>query len=163
MFLEVARSVRMSRPDIKVKYAVIGGGELGAQLKELAASLGLSDEVYFLGWREDLGSIYRELDVVALTSLNEGTPLALIEAMAIGKAIIATDVGGVPDIIQDGKTGIIVHSGDIDMFAKNLINILDDKALRNKLGESAVQGAGKFSPDNLVKAATELYMECVRA
>jgi glycosyltransferase involved in cell wall biosynthesis len=161
MFFEAASRIRQARPDIKAKYAVIGGGELEAELKNAVASLGLEKEVYFLGWREDLGNIYRGLDVVALTSLNEGTPLALIEAMAMGKAIIATDVGGVSDIVENGKTGILVAKGDVDAFSESLIRILSDKPLREKLGQAALAASKKFDKENLVKVMEKLYKECV--
>lgn len=161
MFLEAASRIRKARPDVMVKFAVIGGGELEKELKALAVSLGIGRDVYFLGWREDLGNIYRGLDVVALTSLNEGTPLALIEAMAMGRTIIATDVGGVPDIIDNGRTGILVGKGDTEKFSGKLAELLDDKALRERLGRGAFEESKKFDKENLVNAMTKLYRECV--
>ena len=162
MFLEAASRIRKARPSIKVKFAVVGGGELEKELKALAVSLGLTNDVIFLGWREDLGNIYGAFDVISLTSLNEGTPLALIEATAMGKAIIATDVGGVSDIVEDGKTGILVPKGDVEAFAKRLIELLEDKALRERLGQAAMAESKKYDKENLVTTMTQLYKEMVK-
>jgi glycosyltransferase involved in cell wall biosynthesis len=161
MFLEVAALVKKGKPGLKARYVIIGGGELEKELKELAASLGIGDIVHFLGWRQDLGNVYRGLDVVALTSLNEGTPLALIEAMAVGRAIISVDVGGVSDIIENGRTGILTKKNDTEGFAKGLISLLEDKELRLRYGQVALAASSKFNKKNLVKAMTELYMECL--
>jgi glycosyltransferase involved in cell wall biosynthesis len=78
---------------------IIGDGELAQELKRYASELQVENLVVFSGWRKDMPSLYKSLDVVALTSLNEGTPVTLIEAMAAGKPVIATDVGGVKDLL----------------------------------------------------------------
>ena len=163
MFLESAAKVRKEYPEIDVKFVVVGGGELEKELKALTDSLGIGKDVYFLGWRQDLGNIYRGLDVVALTSLNEGTPLALIEAMAMARAIISTNVGGVSDIIVDGSTGLLVDKNDVNGFVKGLLNILSDRVLMERLGCSALAASERFDKVNLVNAATKLYLDCVKA
>ncbi|MDP2912971.1 MAG: glycosyltransferase family 4 protein [Candidatus Omnitrophota bacterium] len=162
MFLAAACEVRKQRPDLKARYVIIGGGELRGELERLAASLGMGGIVYFTGWREDLGNIYRNIDIVALTSLNEGTPLCLIEALAMGKAIIAANVGGVSDIIDDGVNGLLVGKDDINGFVEGLIRLLEDRNLRDSLGRNAVKKSEVFDKENLVKATARLYMECLR-
>src|SRR6185295_2230533 len=84
-----------------VKFVVIGDGSLRKSLEEQANSLGLADDVVFVGSRRDIANFYPALDVVALTSLNEGTPLTLIEAMANARPVISTAVGGVVDLLGD--------------------------------------------------------------
>lgn len=163
MLLEAALRVKNKRSDINVRYVIVGRGELERELKNMVVSMGLDKVFNFLGWREDLGNIYAGLDVVALTSMNEGTPLALIEAMAMGKAIIATDVGGVPDIIDDGNSGILVRRDDAEDFAGKLIGLLDDKVLRDKLGRVALSQSKRFEKQNLVNIMTEFYKECVES
>ncbi|MBI4934155.1 MAG: glycosyltransferase [Actinobacteria bacterium] len=96
---------RESRP---LRAIVVGSGELEAQLRPQVDGLGLSPIVHFLGWRRDLERIYADLDVVALTSLNEGTPVALIEAMAAGVPVVSTAVGGAPDLLREGERGELV-------------------------------------------------------
>jgi glycosyltransferase involved in cell wall biosynthesis len=87
----------------RLKLLVIGGGELKDNLMRESQVLGIQDHVIFTGWLQDMPSIYRALDVVALTSLNEGTPVTLIEAMASGVPVVATDVGGVGDLMGGVK------------------------------------------------------------
>jgi glycosyltransferase involved in cell wall biosynthesis len=89
-------------------FVVVGGGEREAELRALVSELRLDDRTHFIGWRRDLDVIYADLDVVALTSKNEGTPVALIEAMAAGVPVVATAVGGVPDLLRNGQRGELV-------------------------------------------------------
>jgi glycosyltransferase involved in cell wall biosynthesis len=91
-----------------VHGVVVGGGELEARLRQRVRALGLADRVHFLGWRRDLAPVYADLDVAVLTSRNEGTPVALIEAMAAGVPVVATAVGGAPDLLDHGEQGELV-------------------------------------------------------
>lgn len=161
MFITAASEVRRRRPDLDAAFVIVGDGEMSGALKGLAESLGVADRVRFAGWREDLAALYGALDIVALTSLNEGTPLALIEAMAAGKPVIATSVGGVPDIIEDGANGILVKNNDISAFAERLIALIEDKGLRQRLGSEGLKRSARFSKDKLVDNMTKLYMDCV--
>lgn len=161
MFLEAAALTRKLRPDLAVRYAVVGGGDLEKELRDTAISLGIGDVVHFLGWRRDLENIYSSLDVVALTSLNEGTPLALIESMAMARAIISVDVGGVSDIVKDGVTGILIKKNEARSFAEGLIGLLKDKGLRERCGKAALAESGRFDKNNLVRSMDKLYKECM--
>lgn len=163
MFIMAAERVRRRRPDMKVRYVIIGDGPLREELKRFSESLGIGGVFHFTGWREDLWNVYRDLDVVALTSLNEGTPLSLIEALAMGKAIIATDVGGVSDIIDDGASGLLFAKDDLDGFVGGLIRLLEDRDLRTAMGREAVKRSAAFDKDNLVRATTRLYLDCLAA
>src|SRR6185503_15100133 len=110
LFLEMAQRVAAAIPT--ALFLIAGDGELRAALARDAAARGLADRVRFLGWRRDLPTIYGASDVFAITSANEGTPVALIEAMAAGVPGVATDVGGVRDVILDPSMGVVVPSGD---------------------------------------------------
>ena len=98
LFLQAAALLALNRPHLKFK--VIGDGGLKAGLIDYASALGIGGRVEFLGWQRDLAAVYSGLDIVVLTSLNEGTPVSLIEAMACGRPVVATDVGGVPDLLD---------------------------------------------------------------
>jgi len=87
---------------------LVGGGEEEGRLRRMASQLGLAERVRFLGWRRDLEAVYYGSDVVALTSDNEGTPVCLIEALACGRAVVATNVGGVADVLEEGRLGLLV-------------------------------------------------------
>ena len=116
-----------------VHLTVVGDGEERARLEGLASSLGLGLRIHFLGWRVDLETILKELDVVICASRNEGTPVALIEAMAAGIPVLSTDVGGVADLVTHGLTGWLVSPGDPDAMASGIRHLLDDGPLRGRL------------------------------
>lgn len=104
-----------------------------ANLKGLAKELGISDRIYFLGWRKDVLALIRQCDVAILTSISEGLPMCLLEAMCLKKPVIATRVGGVPELVRDGIDGFLVELGDIDALVKS-IKILDSAEHRERMG-----------------------------
>ncbi|MFH1593079.1 MAG: glycosyltransferase family 4 protein [Candidatus Omnitrophota bacterium] len=164
MFLDIARNIRAQNPNLKVKFVIIGDGETRNQLTQRVKEMGLNDTVRFTGWVKDLASVYMDLDVVALTSLNEGTPVSLIEAMASGKPVIATDVGGVRDVISDKVSGLLVRSNDVDDFVDKLLSLLVDRELRSRLGSQGRDFAKKtFVKDRLVHDMESLYRDCMEA
>jgi glycosyltransferase involved in cell wall biosynthesis len=114
-FLHAADAVRARVP--AARFAVVGDGELRADLEARAQRLGLGGAVHFHGWRHDMAAVYGDLDVAVNTSLNEGTPVALIEAMAAGRPVVATRVGGTPDLLGGGARGRLVPAGDAGAVA----------------------------------------------
>lgn len=138
-FIEAAALV--AAVDARVTFVVVGDGELREELEALVAQRRLADRVRFLGWRADLAPIYADLDVVALTSANEGTPVSLIEAMASGRAVVATDVGGVPDLLGRGERGVLVPPGDSAALAGAVRELLADPDLRRRLGAAGREHA----------------------
>jgi glycosyltransferase involved in cell wall biosynthesis len=161
----------------KLRFIIIGDGQLRASLEEQARRLGLADDVVFTGSRNDPESFYAALDAVALTSLNEGTPLTLIEAMANARPIIANMVGGVVDLLGDcdanaaPETGFVVcahgigvRSHDAEAFARGLRVLREDQHLRREMGE---RGRGfveqTFSKERLVTDVIALYENLLEA
>ena len=116
---------------------VVGDGECRGNLQRIAHHLGLASRVHFLGWRDDLETILAGLDVVVCCSRNEGTPVALIEAMAAGVPVISTDVGGVGDLVAHGETGWLVPAGDPAALARGIERLLADPGLRRRLAATA--------------------------
>lgn len=131
-FLEIAGRVAAGRPDAVM--LLVGDGELRAALESRAASLGVAERVRFLGWRRDLATIYGATDVFALTSRNEGTPVALIEAMAAGVPGVSTDVGGVRDVIADPGMGVRVPLDDAEAFAQSVLRLIGRPDERRAMG-----------------------------
>jgi len=155
--LLAARVVHQRCPEARV--IIVGDGELRGRLEAQTASLGLTGVVRFLGFRFDLERIYPDLDVVTLTSINEGTPVSLIEAMAAGRPVVATRVGGVPDLVADGESGLLVPPGDPSAFAEAVLKLLASPGQRRRLGEhgrALVYPALDFS--RLVADLKELYL-----
>jgi glycosyltransferase involved in cell wall biosynthesis len=143
-----------------VHLAVVGDGELRAALEAEAGARGLRDRVHLLGWRTDLPEVLADLDAVVLTSRNEGTPAALIEALAAGRPVVATDVGGVRHVVENGRTGLLVPPGDERAVARALEQVLRDPAFAARLGRAGRDDvARRFGADRLVRATVELYAE----
>lgn len=169
MYLETAQkyqaSVGPDTPDLH--FLVVGDGHLRAELEAKAWESGLENTV-FLGNRQDVAEVYHGTDIVALTSLNEGTPLSLIEAMASRRPVIATMVGGVVDLLgrcveeHDGfmvcERGVGVRSGDVQGFLKGLIYLVNNEALRAQMakqGYAFVQAS--YGKDRLIEDIKQLY------
>jgi glycosyltransferase involved in cell wall biosynthesis len=156
-----------------LKFLIVGEGHLRESLEEKAKDMGLRDSVSFLGNRTDTENIYAGLDAVALTSLNEGTPLSLIEAMASGKAVISTAVGGVVDLLGNKRKegngfavcerGISTPSNSIDGFVNGLRHLVENDELRMEMAGNARNFAlSTFSKNRLVGDTKRLYSKLVR-
>jgi glycosyltransferase involved in cell wall biosynthesis len=162
LFLETARRVVDAVPE--ACFAVVGDGELRGDLEAYAARLGLAERVVFTGWVREMAPVYAALDVVALTSLNEGTPVTLIEGMAAGRPVVSTAVGGVPDIVAHGETGLLVPSGDADALAEAIVELLRDPARRRALGRAGREAVRtRFAAERLVADVERLYAELLSA
>ena len=109
---------------IDAHAVIVGDGDRRAELGALVERLGLAGSTHFLGWRADLARIYADLDVVALSSRNEGSPVALIEAMAAARPVVSTDVGGVADVVTHGRTGWLVPMDDAPALARQMADVL---------------------------------------
>jgi glycosyltransferase involved in cell wall biosynthesis len=158
LFLDAARLVVEAGQE--AMFLIVGDGELRAELEAYVAELGLAERVIFTGWRRDLPRIYADLDVVALSSLNEGTPVSLIEAMAAAKPVVATRVGGVADVILDKESGYLVQSKNAEGLARGILDLLwaPEKAREMGLaGRAAVHP--KYAGETLLANMEKLYLE----
>jgi len=143
-----------------IHLAVIGDGELRGQLETLTRDLGLAGSVHFTGWSGDLPAAVSDLDVIALTSRNEGTPVALIEAAAGRRPAVATDVGGVRSVVQEGVTGLLAPAGDADAVAALLARLLADPAERQRFGDAGREWVRtRFGDQRLLEEIRALYTD----
>jgi glycosyltransferase involved in cell wall biosynthesis len=173
MFLNVVARLKKIDPACRrqgeVRFIIIGDGGLRADLELQTQMMGLDKDVIFVGSRKDPEYFYPALDVVALTSLNEGTPLTLIEAMANARPVVATSVGGVVDllgdVVEDGpykvcQRGISVPPGDEAAFVAALSRIIRDRSLRQELGERGLEFVEvNYSKERLFEDMKSLYGE----
>ena len=152
-------SVLLLRDEPRARFVVVGDGERRAELAALADSLGIGQAVTFLGWRRDMANVYADLDVVALTSLNEGSPVALIEALAAARPIVSTAVGGVPEVVIDGTTGLTVPPSDPSAFAEAVLKLLRDRELGAQLGAAGRRHVyPRYDSSRLVDDVGNLYL-----
>lgn len=156
-FLDAAARVAAARPE--VSFAVAGDGPLRLTLEDRARVL-LGDRVRFTGWVHDLPALYSALDVVALTSRNEGTPVALIEAGAAERPVVATRVGGVADVVRDGDTGLLAPAGDPAALAGEILALLDQPERARAMGRAGRAWVrDRFGAERLVADIVDLYAE----
>ncbi len=156
LFLEAAQRVARVLP--QARFLIIGDGERRTELEALTARLGLGGVVHFTGWRTDLPALYADLDVVVISSRNEGTPVSLIEAMAAGVPVVSTAVGGVPDLLQEGRLGRLVPPEDADALAGAILD-----ALHEGRGERTAQARQwafeRYGAARLVEDMRRLYYD----
>ncbi len=139
-------------------FLIVGDGELMSEMKKLACDLGINDNVLFLGFRDDLPEILRILDIYVLTSQWEGLGRSLTEAMYVGCPVIATGVEGVPELVQNDETGVLVPVNDPVALSKEINKMLLDKEKRNRLGRMASLRINQsFKANIMVKKIDELY------
>jgi glycosyltransferase involved in cell wall biosynthesis len=147
-----------------LRVLIAGGGPDEGRLRALVRELGLEETVLLLGLRRDVADVLAAVDVVALTSDREGTPLALMEAMAAAKPIVATNVGGIPDLVEDGVHGLLVPPRDPSALADALGRLLGDALLRDALGRNGQERQRQeFDVGVAVKRVEAIYEELIVA
>lgn len=139
------------------------GGAYQRKLERLAAKLGVRERVVFAGRRNDVGDVLAEVDVLALPSWTEGLPLVVLEAMAHKRPVVATQVGGTPEVVVDGETGLLVPPRDPDALAVALRRLLADDELRRRFGEAGYERVREhFSAEAMTARILDIYDELLR-
>ena len=147
-----------------VRALVVGDGPQRAPLAAEVARLGVGDSVRLLGERDDVAQLLARADLVVLSSTSEGMPMCVLEAMAAGLPVVASAVGGVPEIVRDGETGILVPPGEPAALAAAIGALIADPARRRRLGEAGRRRAeAEFDVASFRRAHVELYRSLLRA
>jgi glycosyltransferase involved in cell wall biosynthesis len=154
-----------SRPELaSLHLLVVGDGELRDDLRRRAETLGLGGRVHFVGARRDLGNILGAIDMFVMPSLWEGLPLSLVLAMGAGLPVIASRVAGIPEIVTDNVSGLLVDPGDVPQLAKALVRVMQDDTLRVLLGQEARAFVRpRFGVDGYIASMTTLYNKLLDA
>lgn len=146
------------------RLLIVGGGETETRMRQLAADLGAADRVVFAGFQPEARRMMRGMDVFALPSDVEGEPVSVMEAMDAGLPVLACRTGGIPEIVEDGITGILTRPGDLDGFALALESLLGDARLRKRMGEAGrARVREKFSAERMTREFEALYLRCLEA
>jgi glycosyltransferase involved in cell wall biosynthesis len=166
------RSIKYLKENTQKRFCafIVGDGESRTEIEQLATELGISyefmpkgkiadtTELVFTSWRRDIDCVNSGMDIIALTSLNEGTPVSLIEAQAANKAIVSTRVGGIGDIAIEGKTALLSDIQDEEKFCQNLLSLVDDDVFRATIGQNGSDYVmTAFSYRRLVSDVKKLY------
>ena len=158
LFLESAAQV--AQQESNVRFVIVGDGTLRSEMEGYAQDLGIDDRVIFTGWRRDLLRIYADLDLLVVSSNNEGTPVSAIEAMASGCPVVATQVGGLPDVIEDGKTGYLIPALQPQALATAILDLIRHPEKAEQMGRAAqLSVKDKFSINRLIAETESLYLE----
>jgi glycosyltransferase involved in cell wall biosynthesis len=162
LFLEAIKFVK-ENSQRKIRAFIVGDGEERAMLEAKTKQFGLSDLVVFTSWEKEVDKVYPGLDIVCLTSFNEGTPVSLIEAQAANKPIVSTNVGGIENVVIPNKTALLSEVTDREKFYQNLLRLVSDDLLRT---EMSIDGWNfvreKFSYSSLVKNMSALYRSLLK-
>lgn len=157
-FLAMAQEVSAKAPDCS--FLFVGDGPMRQRLEYQMIASGLGNRLALPGWRRDTAELLAVSDVFVLTSLWEGLPRALVEAMKTGLPCVCYATDGVLDILQDGVNGFVVPLGNISLMSERVLALLDDEGLRRRLGERAAASIGEdFDIDHMVRQQESLYQE----
>jgi glycosyltransferase involved in cell wall biosynthesis len=149
---------------VSARLCLVGDGPDREHVEQRAHDLGVMRETLFLGYQEDVAPYYAAFDAFVLPSGNEGTPVTTIEALAAGRPVVATRVGGVPDVVRDGEDGFLVDPGDIDELADRLATLAGDAALRARMGAAGREHVlPRYAVDRLVDDVDRLYRSLLEA
>lgn len=157
LWVRAARLIADAEP--RATFLVVGDGPIRPQVRDLAGRLGLDGRIAFPGLRHDAARLMAVFDVFMLSSVYEGLPVAVLEAMALGRPVVATRVGGLPGVIQDGRHGFLVPPGDPGALAERVVELLRRPELRQAFGEaSAARVRQHFSIERMVRETEHLYV-----
>ena len=160
LFLRAARIVSLEVPD--AVFLLVGRGQLRAELSRLATELGIRDKVYFSGERGDVPDYLARIAIGCLTSESEGLPNAILEYMAAGLPVVATDVGGISELVDHGRTGFLVRERSAEAVAAPIIRLLRDEGLRATMGQAGLNRAqADFEISVAVKRLEEFYINAL--
>ncbi|HVJ27690.1 MAG TPA: glycosyltransferase family 4 protein [Vicinamibacterales bacterium] len=159
--VEAAALVVREVPD--ARFVIAGEGELRPTLEHLIKHLNLEKHVILAGFRPDVLSMHKAFDIFVMSSITEGLGTSLLDAMACGRPIVATTAGGMPEVVQDGKTGILVPPRDDRALADGIIRLLKDPALRERMGTAGLALAeARFSAERMVADTLRVYRGVVQ-
>lgn len=160
MFLQAAALINQVIPD--TRFALVGDGPLRSQLEDMNQELGLASKVTLFGEQRDVGTYLSAFDIAVLTSDTEGCSNALLEAMALGKPIVATDVGGNREVVNHGETGLLVPRDDPEALAEAIITLLRDTDIAHAMGQRAKQMIiSRFSLESMIHEYQSLWVETI--
>ena len=153
--LKAMKSVWESNPDTQLVF--VGKGDQEEELKTETFRMGASSKVRFLGWRYDIPEIMQAIDILVLPSLNEGMGRVLVEAMAAGRPVVASNVCGIPDLVRHGQNGFLVSPGDVNGLCTAIIRLLNDQKIREEMGRRGRSAANEFSEEKMLQKIDALY------
>jgi len=159
-FIKTIPQVAKSNPDSY--FVVVGDGSERKSLESLARELGIGNRLYFSGFRHDAMNVFQSLDLYVLSSLNEGIPIAVLEAMSSGVPVVATSVGGVPEVIKDKVNGLLAPPQNPDALAKSILEALNNsKETARRVVEAKKTILNEFNVQKWIEKIQNIYLEMI--
>jgi len=157
----IVRAARLVKDkSSRIKFLIGGDGEDRKQLEALTTTLGLTDTVFFLGWQDDPNELMSSIDISVLTSISESFPYSILEGARFKKATISSNVGGIPDLIENGRNGYLFEPGDFHRFSELILELAEDEPKRMAMGELIYEKALKdFSVESMAKTQSDIYIK----
>ncbi len=155
MFIRAAEVVSRQRSD--VHFIIVGDGECRTAITTQIETAGLADRIHLTGWRRDLPTIYADLDLLALTSRNEGTPVSIIEALTASVPVVSTEVGGVADLLDGGRWGALVPSDEVDALAAAMLACIETPPIPEAREAARAVMLDRYDGGRLVRDIEQLY------
>lgn len=157
-------AANLSKKYTDIHFLIVGDGPLKNTLEQQANNLGINDKCSFIGFQEDIPAILKITDILVLSSHIEGLPMVILEAMASGIPVVASAVGGIPEVVEDGKTGFLVQPGNPYSLSEKLAELIIDKNLRERMGESGKLKVEKsFSESVMIQETEHVYLNMIKA
>jgi glycosyltransferase involved in cell wall biosynthesis len=155
--VDAAPHILASNP--RAWVVVFGSGRGQEKLEQRARALGIADRFVFAGFKQNIGRFYAAMDVSVLTSLSEGLPISALESMSHGLPMVATAVGGTPEVVEDGVTGLLVPPKEPELFARKVVDLLRDSDMRARMGSA---GRRRVEVEFDISKTAERYLEVYR-
>ncbi|MDD2703641.1 MAG: glycosyltransferase family 4 protein [Candidatus Omnitrophica bacterium] len=157
-FIKFAFLLKQKTGNRKIKFLLVGDGILRRRIEKLVSVLGLEDDVVLSGWRRDIPRILAGMDIVVLTSLWEGLPISVLEAMVSSLPVVATDTGGISEVVVEGITGYLVKPRDMPDMCGKVSLLLNEEQMRKKIGSQARKSLGSiYTVEYMIHQYQELY------
>jgi len=161
-FVRLALLVNKNQNSNGVKFILAGDGVLRNKIERSISQFNLGQQVILTGWQEDINRILQAIDIFVLTSLWEGLPISVLEAMAAALPVVATNTGGIMEIVHDGRTGFLIQPGDINQMSEKLNSLLKNDSLRKQFGQNARNSLNAdFFLENMVKNTENFYQDLI--
>jgi glycosyltransferase involved in cell wall biosynthesis len=162
MFLQAAK--RLLDDGVRARFLIVGDGPMRSELEKLTSELGIAEHVHFAGWRTDIISVMRAMDIFVLCSYAEAWPIVILEALALQKPTVSTAVGGIPEIIENGQNGILIPSGDPGCLKKVLQDLLQKPEKARQIAHAGRKSiAQKYSDKVMVEKTYQVYHELMHS
>jgi glycosyltransferase involved in cell wall biosynthesis len=163
LFIQIAAMLLAAVKEKPIKFVIIGDGPYYEQCNNLIKELSLKDRLFLLGNRTDVPELVANFDIFTLFSESEGLPVVILEAMAASKPVVASNVGGIPELVNDGQNGFLINNEDKTAIVEKLLLLIEDSQLNKEMSQNSLEKVRRFSLENMIKAYEDIYRNSLKS